>query len=214
MYDWCNRWRTCCSLTKVTMSSVILDLPLQECSSQRYILVFIPDTNCDVTGVWGTGHRWGDQEVYNLVLQVSLLQKNFSQSQMRDRLLFRSPEMVDLYSGLHITTKADIWALGCLLYKVLGKHEESPSYSDNYLSVMFLHLALWRVNASNTIWSLFLPRVLEIFAGEWTFSRNFPFVCFYVYFILLLTQDTHKLIRYMLTPSADERPDIYQVYKH
>ena len=74
--------------------------------------------------------------------------------------------MVDLYSGLHITTKADIWALGCLLYKVLGKHEESPSYSDNYLSVMFLHLALWRVNASNTIWSLFLPRVLEIFAGE------------------------------------------------
>ena len=74
--------------------------------------------------------------------------------------------MVDLYSGLHITTKADIWALGCLLYKVLRNHEESSSYSDNDLSVMLLHLALWRVNASNTIWSLFLPRVLEIFAGE------------------------------------------------
>ena len=124
MYDWCDRWRTCFSQTRVTMSSVILDLPLQECSSQRYILVFVPDTNCDVSGVWGTGHRWGDQEVYNLVLQVSLLQKYFSQSQKRDRFLFRSPEMVDLYSGLHITTKADIWALGCLLYKVLGKHEE------------------------------------------------------------------------------------------
>ena len=174
MYDWWNRWRTCCSRSRVTMSSVILDLPLQECSSQRYILVFISDTNCDVTGVWGTGHRWGDQEVYNLVLQVSLLQKYFSQSQMRNCFLFRSPEMVDLYSGLHITTKADIWALGCLLYKVLAKHEESRSYSDNDLSVMFLHLALWRVNTSNTIWSLFLPWVLEIFPGEGTSFSRFP----------------------------------------
>ena len=26
--------------------------------------------------------------------------------------------MVDLYSGKSITTKADIWALGCLLYKL------------------------------------------------------------------------------------------------
>lgn len=31
---------------------------------------------------------------------------------------FRAPEMVDLYSGKSITTKADIWALGCLLYKL------------------------------------------------------------------------------------------------
>lgn len=31
---------------------------------------------------------------------------------------YRSPEMVNLYSGHTITTKADIWALGCLLYKL------------------------------------------------------------------------------------------------
>ncbi|XP_073821090.1 numb-associated kinase isoform X2 [Musca autumnalis] len=33
-------------------------------------------------------------------------------------LSYRAPEMVDLFSGKNITTKADIWALGCLLYKL------------------------------------------------------------------------------------------------
>lgn len=34
-------------------------------------------------------------------------------------LSYRAPEMIDLYAGLNITTKADIWALGCMLYKLL-----------------------------------------------------------------------------------------------
>ncbi|GAB0095500.1 uncharacterized protein DMENIID0001_108920 [Sergentomyia squamirostris] len=33
-------------------------------------------------------------------------------------LSYRAPEMVDLYCGKNITTKADIWALGCCLYKM------------------------------------------------------------------------------------------------
>ncbi|XP_044010932.1 AP2-associated protein kinase 1 isoform X2 [Aphidius gifuensis] len=33
-------------------------------------------------------------------------------------LSYRSPEMVDMYCGYPITTKSDIWALGCLLYKL------------------------------------------------------------------------------------------------
>ncbi|CAB4003662.1 AP2-associated kinase 1-like [Paramuricea clavata] len=33
-------------------------------------------------------------------------------------LSYRAPEMVDLYSGKIIYTKSDIWALGCLLYKL------------------------------------------------------------------------------------------------
>uniref|UniRef100_A0ABM5EP61 AP2-associated protein kinase 1 isoform X3 n=1 Tax=Pogona vitticeps TaxID=103695 RepID=A0ABM5EP61_9SAUR len=33
-------------------------------------------------------------------------------------LSYRAPEMVNLYSGKLITTKADIWAMGCLLYKL------------------------------------------------------------------------------------------------
>ena len=33
-------------------------------------------------------------------------------------LSYRSPEMIDLYSGKALTSKLDIWALGCLLYKL------------------------------------------------------------------------------------------------
>ncbi|XP_072290233.1 AP2-associated protein kinase 1 isoform X4 [Eucyclogobius newberryi] len=33
-------------------------------------------------------------------------------------LSYRAPEMVNLYGGTIITTKADIWAMGCLLYKL------------------------------------------------------------------------------------------------
>ncbi|GFT97321.1 AP2-associated protein kinase 1 [Nephila pilipes] len=33
-------------------------------------------------------------------------------------LSYRAPEMIDLYCGKTITTKVDIWALGCLLYKL------------------------------------------------------------------------------------------------
>ncbi|KAK7113192.1 AP2-associated protein kinase 1-like [Littorina saxatilis] len=33
-------------------------------------------------------------------------------------LSYRAPEMVDLYGGTPVTTKADIWAMGCLLYKL------------------------------------------------------------------------------------------------
>lgn len=33
-------------------------------------------------------------------------------------LSYRAPEMIDLYSGLEISTKCDIWALGCMLYKL------------------------------------------------------------------------------------------------
>jgi len=33
-------------------------------------------------------------------------------------LSYRAPEMIDVYSGKPITVKADIWALGCLLFKL------------------------------------------------------------------------------------------------
>ena len=31
---------------------------------------------------------------------------------------YRAPEMIDLHSGKFVGTKVDIWALGCMLYKM------------------------------------------------------------------------------------------------
>ena len=33
--------------------------------------------------------------------------------------LYRSPEMSDLYSGYPINEKADLWALGCIMYTLM-----------------------------------------------------------------------------------------------
>lgn len=81
--------------------------------------------------------------------------------------------MVDLYMGKPITTKADIWALGCLLYKLcfftLPFGESTLAIQNGAYS--------WPDNA----------------AGQ-RYSKQLA-----------------ALIRYMLEPDPDRRPDIYQV---
>jgi len=84
-------------------------------------------------------------------------------------LSYRSPEMIDIYNGQPITIKADIWALGCMLYKLC-----------------FFTLP-------------FGESTLAIQSGNFTFPSNSKY-----------SQDLHRLIRYLLTPSPEERPDIYQ----
>lgn len=87
-------------------------------------------------------------------------------------LSYRSPEMVDLYNGGALTAKLDIWALGCLLYKLC------------YFALPF---------------------------GESTLaiqSAKFSFPATPKY-----SDNLKKLVRYLLTPNATERPDIYQVSK-
>uniref|UniRef100_A0A8C9WEY9 non-specific serine/threonine protein kinase n=1 Tax=Scleropages formosus TaxID=113540 RepID=A0A8C9WEY9_SCLFO len=85
-------------------------------------------------------------------------------------LSYRAPEMVNLYSGKVITTKADIWAMGCLLYKLC-----------------FFTLP-------------FGESQVAICDGNFTIPDNSRY-----------SQDMHCLIRYMLEPDPDKRPDIYQV---
>lgn len=85
-------------------------------------------------------------------------------------LSYRAPEMVNLYNGKLITTKADIWALGCLLYKLC-----------------FFTLP-------------FGESQVAICDGSFTIPDNSRY-----------SQDMHRLIRYMLEPDPDKRPDIYQV---
>ncbi|KAK3538784.1 hypothetical protein QTP86_015910 [Hemibagrus guttatus] len=85
-------------------------------------------------------------------------------------LSYRAPEMINLYQGKAITTKADIWALGCLLYKLcfftLPFGESQVAICDGIFSV----------------------------PDSSKFSSKL-----------------HCLIRYMLEPDPEKRPDIYQV---
>ncbi|XP_017757227.1 PREDICTED: AP2-associated protein kinase 1 isoform X2 [Eufriesea mexicana] len=85
-------------------------------------------------------------------------------------LSYRAPEMVDMYCGKPITTKADIWALGCLLYKLC-----------------FFALP-------------FGESTLAIQSGNFTIPNHSRY-----------SRSLHCLIRYMLEPDPDNRPDIYQV---
>uniref|UniRef100_A0A3Q1EYF6 non-specific serine/threonine protein kinase n=1 Tax=Acanthochromis polyacanthus TaxID=80966 RepID=A0A3Q1EYF6_9TELE len=85
-------------------------------------------------------------------------------------LSYRAPEMVNLYGGKVITTKADIWAMGCLLYKLC------------YFTLPFGESQV------------------AICDGSFTIPDNSRY-----------SQEMHCLIRYMLEPDPDKRPDIYQV---
>ncbi|KAE8748207.1 hypothetical protein FOCC_FOCC005046 [Frankliniella occidentalis] len=85
-------------------------------------------------------------------------------------LSYRSPEMVDLYSGQPIGTKADIWALGCLLYKLC-----------------FFSLP-------------FGESTLAIQSGNFSIPDNSKY-----------SKSMHSLIRFMLEPDQEKRPDIFQV---
>ncbi|XP_053958409.1 uncharacterized protein LOC128863321 isoform X1 [Anastrepha ludens] len=85
-------------------------------------------------------------------------------------LSYRAPEMIDLYSGKSITTKADIWALGCMLYKLC-----------------FFNLP-------------FGESTLAIQNGQFSIPDNSKY-----------SKGMHQLIKYMLEPDMEKRPNIWQV---
>lgn len=85
-------------------------------------------------------------------------------------LSYRAPEMVDFYTGENISTKADIWAMGCLLYKLM------------YFTLPFGE------------------SILAIQNGTFSIPDNSQY-----------SVGLHKLVRYMLEPNQDVRPNIWQV---
>ncbi|CAG13691.1 unnamed protein product, partial [Tetraodon nigroviridis] len=112
-------------------------------------------------------------------------------------LSYRAPEMVNLYSGKMITTKADIWAMGCLLYKLcfftlpFGESQvaicdgsftipDNSRYSQDMHCLISEFIFLFRHNISVTKISL-----------KWC-------CCF-------------GSLGYMLEPDPEKRPDIYQI---
>ena len=64
-------------------------------------------------------HQFQQYQANQLTTQV--IQQLEEDIQRYTTLAYRAPEMIDLYSRLPITLKADIWAMGCLLYKLMYK---------------------------------------------------------------------------------------------
>mmetsp|Transcript_1454 Transcript_1454/g.4955 ORF Transcript_1454/g.4955 Transcript_1454/m.4955 type:complete len:798 (-) Transcript_1454:63-2456(-) len=79
-------------------------------------------------------------------------------------LAYRSPEMCDMYSDFPITEKSDIWALGCILYKLCffnGPFEDAAA-EGSYLPIINCKYVIPKEpNVSNDILA-FIREMLEI----------------------------------------------------
>ncbi|SCP03746.1 serine/threonine protein kinase, putative [Plasmodium malariae] len=51
-------------------------------------------------------------------------------------LIYRPPELIDLYSNLEISCKVDLWMVGCILYLLLFKIHPFQNNNNNLLSII------------------------------------------------------------------------------
>ena len=65
-------------------------------------------------------------------LTTKIIQQIEEDIQRYTTLSYRAPEFIDLYSRLPITLKVDIWAMGCLLYKLM--YNQMP-FGDSILAI-------------------------------------------------------------------------------
>ncbi|CAK9302564.1 unnamed protein product [Gordionus sp. m RMFG-2023] len=75
--------------------------------------------------------------------------------------MYRAPEMLDLYSNHPINEKADIWALGCLLYLLcFGKH---PFEDSAKLRILYCN---YSIPETDTKYSIFHQILKNIITGD------------------------------------------------
>ncbi|CAF4719776.1 unnamed protein product, partial [Rotaria socialis] len=65
-------------------------------------------------------------------LTTNVIQQLEEEIQRYTTLCYRAPEMIDLYSRKPLTLKIDIWAMGCLLYKLM--YNTMP-FGDSVLAI-------------------------------------------------------------------------------
>ncbi|CAF5172118.1 unnamed protein product, partial [Rotaria magnacalcarata] len=65
-------------------------------------------------------------------LTTTVIQQLEEEIQRYTTLCYRAPEMIDLYSRKPLTLKIDIWAMGCLLYKLM--YNTMP-FGDSVLAI-------------------------------------------------------------------------------
>ncbi|KAH0799911.1 CAMK family protein kinase [Histomonas meleagridis] len=62
--------------------------------------------------------------------------------------IYRSPEMCDLYRGQKIDSKSDIWALGCILYKLCTFQDPFPESNLQILNINYKWPESKKINPS------------------------------------------------------------------
>ncbi|CAF4338623.1 unnamed protein product, partial [Rotaria sp. Silwood2] len=72
------------------------------------------------------------QQYQSNQLTTTIIQQLEEEIQRYTTLSYRAPEMIDLYSRLPITLKVDIWAMGCLLYKLMFN---TMPFGDSILAI-------------------------------------------------------------------------------
>ncbi len=103
------------------MENILID------SSENYLL-------CDFgSAILLSSSTTNDYQQYQTnQLTTKLIQQLEEEIQRYTTLSYRAPEMIELYSRVPITLKADIWAMGCLLYKLM--YNTMP-FGDSILAI-------------------------------------------------------------------------------
>ncbi len=81
---------------------------------------------------------------------------HFPQINRNTTPMYRSPEMVDLYSNCPVNQKADIWALGCLLYTLCFR---THPFEDG--AKLRIINGNYKVPPEDTTYTLFHPIISE-----------------------------------------------------